>query len=641
MTKRLRSSLGHILPPPKKSPDGRDQWRSRTAFLIAAMAGCAGMGNLLRYPSQVFNNHGLQWFIPYLLCVILIAIPVLLLELAIGQAYRGGCVVTNNAIHYRLKGLGLSLLYVGFVISPYFVVNLAWVMRFFRGSFQKPLPWEGRGEAFFYEDVVANVEPVPGLLSEDGSKVLAYTSYPGVGMIAETVGWTVFTWVLVWASIFRGVGVTERVIYFTMGLSIVMTIILVGRSLSLEDASRGVKLFWATWDSKNLASGEMWQTACGQVFFSTGVGFGCFTSCASYNKKYSNAVMDSILIVASNVLFENFAAFAVYGVIGFLGLSPKDGVRLGSFTVGFITLPSAVAQMPGANFWAVLLFLTLMIMGYSSAFAMVDAIITLIMDVQPRWSRTIVVTGVVAVFFLLSLPYCTVFGYYLLTAVDRWINDVALVFVVLAECAASTTVYRWRDVVGQVGLTAFTVYNFGYFGGLILGIVIAQVFTFALGAGIGLGIFIVCTIISVAIGSTPKSPAPSWWHRNIGNQLRRDLNKIIGCHKKWKIPSLWAPILRYVAAPILAIVYSFSYSSFYALRQDPLHILGFAIGHIALLLVGSGFIVPRWLDGLIPPERRGEGKLDIGAHVPLSGNDESETSDDAASKGTGADTPGE
>ncbi|KAG6089033.1 hypothetical protein E4U15_004411 [Claviceps sp. LM218 group G6] len=595
--KKLKSSFGHLLPAPQKSSEGRDQWRSRTAFLLAAMGGCAGMGNLLRYPSQVFNNHGLQWFIPYLLCVFLIAIPVLLLELAIGQAYRGGCVVANNSIHHRLKGLGLSLLYVGFVISPYFVVNLAWVMRFFRGSFQKPLPWTGRSEAFFYEDVVANVEPVPGFTSEDKTKVLAYTSYPGVGMVAETVGWTVFTWFLVWASIFRGVGVTGRVVYFTMALSIVMTIILVGRSLSLEHASRGVKLFWATWDSKSLASGEMWQTACGQVFFSTGVGFGYFTSCASYNKKYSNAVMDSILIVASNVLFENIAAFAVYGVVGFLGISPKDGVRLGSFTVGFITLPSAVAQMPGANFWAVMLFLTLMVMGYSSAFAMVDAIVTLIMDAQPRWNRTIVVTWVVAVFLLLSLPYCTEFGYHLLTAVDRWINDVALVFVVWAECAVSTTVYRWRDVVGQVGLTAFTVYNTGYFGGMILGIVISQVFS--------------------------------------------DLNENIGSHKNWQIPSLWAPILRYIAAPILAIVYGFSYPSFYALRVDPLHILGFVIGHIALLLIGFGFMVPRWLGGLVPPERRGEGKLDIGANVLLSGNDESETSDDAASKGTGADTPGE
>lgn len=479
------------------------------------MGGCAGMGNLLRYPSQVFNNNGLQWFIPYLMCVFLIAIPVLILEIAIGQAYRGGCVVANNAIHHRLKGVGLSLLYVGFVVSPYFVANLAWIMVYFRSSFQSPLPWEGRGEDFFYEDVVANVAPVPGNLTADGSEVVTYTSYPGVGIIGETVGWTVFTWFLVWVSIFRGVGLTGRVVYFTMGLPIVITIVLIGRSLSLDNAAEGVKLFWATWNGDKLASGEIWQTACGQVFFSTGVGFGYFTSYASYNQKYSNAVMDSILIVSSNVLFENIAAFAVYGVVGFLGLFPQDGVRLGSFTVGFITLPSAVTQMPGANFWAVLLFFTLMVLGYSSAFAMVDALVTLVMDAKPRWSRPTVVTVIVVVFFLLSLPYCTEFGYYLLTGIDRWTNDVALVFVVWAECVTSTTVYRWKDVVGQVGLPAFITYNSGFFGGMILGVAIAQAVSPAAGAGVGFGLFTVCTIASVVVSTNPDSPAPKWWRKNI------------------------------------------------------------------------------------------------------------------------------
>ncbi|TWU73358.1 hypothetical protein ED733_000392 [Metarhizium rileyi] len=624
---RLRSLVDYLLPAPAKSPDGRDQWPSRAAFLLAAMGGCAGMGNLLRYPSQVFNNNGLQWFIPYLMCVFLIAIPVLVLEIAIGQAYRGGCVVANNSVHHRLKGVGLSLLYVGFVVSPYFVANLAWIMRYFRSSFQSPLPWEGRGEAFFYEDVVANVDPVPGNFSVDGSTVVKYTSYLGVGMIGETVGWTVFTWFLVWISIFRGVGLTGRVVYFTMGLPIVITLILIGRSLSLENASQGVKLFWATWNGDKLASGEIWQTACGQVFFSTGVGFGYFTSYASYNQKYSNAVMDSILIVTSNVLFENIAAFAVYGVVGFLGLFPQDGVRLGSFTVGFITLPSAVTQMPGANFWAVLLFFTLMVLGYSSAFAMVDALVTLVMDAQPRWNRSLVVTAIVVLFFLLSLPYCTEFGYYLLTGIDRWTNDVALVFVVWAECVTSTTVYRRQDVVGQVGLPAFIIFNSGFFSGMVLGVAIAQAVSPAAGAGVGFGLFIICTTASVVAGKSPDKPAPSWWQKNVftrrlwflalysGNQLRQDLNEIIGRDNNWSIPSFWGPLIRYVSAPILAIVYSFSYPSFYKLREDPLHILGFAVGHIALLIIGSGFVIPRWLNVLVPPTRRGEGKLDIGANV--------------------------
>lgn len=74
-------------------------------------------------------------------------------------------------------------------------------------------------------------------------------------------------------------------------------------------------------------------------------------------------------------------------------------------------------------------------------------------------------------------------------------------------------------------------------------------------------------------------------------------------------------MIRYIAAPILAIVYGFSYPAFYELRYDPLHILGFGVGHIALLLIISGVVLPRWYDPLIPPTRRSEGKIDLGPNV--------------------------
>lgn len=511
----LRKVGNWIAPPPNKSDDGRDQWPSRTSFVLASMGGCAGMGNLLRYPSQVYNNHGLQWFIPYLMAVFIIAIPVLILEIAIGQAYRGGSVTAYNNMNHRLKGTGLSLLFVAFFVGHYFVVNLAWIMDYFRNSFTSPLPWTGRGEEFYYQDVVANVDPIPGNFSRDGSTVLDYTQYPGIGLVGETVGWTAFTWFLVWLCIFRGVGLTGRVVYFTMGLPIIITLVLVGRSVSLENASEGVGLAWATWRGSELARGQVWQTACGQVFFSTGVGFGYFTSYASYNQKYSNAVMDSILIVCSNVLFENVAAFAVFGVVGYLRLFPQDGVRLGSFTVGFLTLPLAVTEMPGANFWAVMLFFTLMVLGFSSAFAMLDAIVTMWMDSGTKLSRPLVVTILTLASFLLSLPYCTEFGYYLLEGIDRWINDVALIFVVWAECVSATTVYRWKDVVNQVGLPAFAIYNTSYFGGMILGVSIAHTVSPAVGAGVGFGLFVVGTLASVLLSRTPDSPAARFWASNV------------------------------------------------------------------------------------------------------------------------------
>ncbi|KAF2660352.1 SNF-domain-containing protein [Lophiostoma macrostomum CBS 122681] len=610
-----------LVPEQGKSDDGRDQWPSRTAFLLAAMGGCAGQGNLLRYPSVLYNNYGLQWFIPYLMAVFLIAIPALILEVSIGQAYRGGTVIAFNNINGRLKGVGMGPVIVSFVVVQYFTVNLAWIMNYFRWSFTSPLPWENRIEEFYWNDVLHVGNITEGSLTPGGGSVASYTDYFQTALIGETVGWSIFIWFLIWLSIFHGVGWTGRVVYFTMGLPIVTTIIFVGRSLSLDNASEGVKLVWATWRSDQLASGTVWQTAVGQVFFSTGIGFGYFTSYASYNQKYSNAVMDAIAICGSNVLFENFAAFSIFGVVGFLRKWPQDGERLGAFVVGFLTLPEAVLQMPGANFWAILLFFTLVVLGFSSAFVMLDVVATLICDSGlTKLSRAWVVTILTVVSFLMCLPYCTEFGYYLLDGIDRWVNNIALIFVVWSEVVSATTVYRWRDIVDQTGLVPFVIYNIGFFGGQLFGIALAHgIDDPGAGAGAGIGFWVLCSVIAAVMARTPDTAAPSFWNINVlvrkfwflafysGNQLRRDLNVIVGQGRNWKIPSFMPFLLRYISGPVLAIIYSFAYPEFHTLRYDPMMIAGFILAHITMLVVILGFTIPRYYDVFIPVERRMEG----------------------------------
>lgn len=620
----LKKAASWFAPPPKKSEDGRDQWPSRAAFLLAAMGGCAGQGNLLRYPSVVYNNYGVQWFIPYLIAVFIVAIPSLILEIAIGQAYRGGTMVAFNSMNKRLKGVGMGPILVSFIVTQYFTVNLAWIMNYFRNSFKSPLPWEGRLDEFYMGDVVANPDPVEGSLTPNGGAVASYTEYPNIAVLGETVGWSAFIWFLVWISIFRGVGLTGRVVYWTMGLPIVTTIILVGRSVSLPNAGEGVKLLWATWRGGQLADGTVWQTAVGQVFFSTGIGFGYFTSYASYNSKYSNAVMDALLICGSNVLFENFAAFAVFGVVGYLEKWPAPGERLGAFVVGFLTLPEAVLHMPGANFWAVLLFFTLVVLGFSSAFVMLDAVATLAVDAGVKFSRPVIVTTLTLISFLLCLPYCTEFGFYLLDGIDRWINNVALIFVVWSELVGATVVYRYTDVVSQVGAVPFVIYNFGYFGGQISGVAVAHGTGLPwAGAAAGFGLYFLCAFLSTVYGENPESPAPAFWSNNVfltrfwylafysGNQLRRDLNLLIvdssNTGRNWRIPPFWPVLLRYVSAPILAIVFSFAYPEFYTLRYDPLMIAGFILAHICLVTILLGFVMPRYYDIFVPEDRRLDG----------------------------------
>ena len=189
---------------------------------------------------------------------------------------------------------------------------------------------------------------------------------------------------------------------------------------------------------------------------------------------------------------------------------------MGTYTLGFLTYPVAIDQMPGAPFWAIIFFLTLILLGISSSYAMLDGMVTVLCDSEPgRKFKHITVASVAAVVScLLSFMFCTEFGYDLLNATDRWANNVALLFAAFCECYGSTTVYRWVDVVGQVGRPSFATYNFGYLGGLIIGLAIAHSVSPDAGAGAGFGIFIVCTIIALVIARTPDTSVPRFFGKN-------------------------------------------------------------------------------------------------------------------------------
>ena len=363
--------------------------------------------------------------------------------------------------------------------------------------------------------------------------------------------------------------------------------------------------------------------------------------------------MDAVLICSSNVLFENFAAFAIFGIIGNLARWPwNEPGPLGAFAVGFLTLPQAVLEMPGSNFWAILLFFTLIVLGFSSAFVMLDVVATLLVDSGLKCSRPTIVSALTLFCFLLCLPYCTQFGYHLLDGVDRYLNSVVLIFVVWAESVTSTSIYRYQDVLAVSGNVSFWIYQLGYFGGQVFGIALGHgIGNPGAGAGAGIGFWAVCSVIASVLSRADEQAvmsAPRFWHKNKflakfwylafysvrlfftplsrrslltseesaaltdiqGNQLRRDLNIVIGTGRNWSIPSFLPALLRYVSGPILAIIFSFAFPDFHLYRYDPLYIVGFILSILGLCVMLVGFIMPRYYERFIPKSRREEGMED-------------------------------
>lgn len=97
--------------------DKRSYFGSRLAFYFAAIGFAVGYGNVWRFPSLAYEYGGGAFFIPYLLAIVLIGIPLLFLELVLGQVYQRGNISAFAVCHKRMRGVGVASIASNFMVS--------------------------------------------------------------------------------------------------------------------------------------------------------------------------------------------------------------------------------------------------------------------------------------------------------------------------------------------------------------------------------------------------------------------------------------------------------------------------------------------------------------------------------------------
>ena len=96
---------------PPQEEEKRDRWNSRTAFILASIGSAIGLGNFLRFPFLAYRHGGVIFFIPYFIALFTIGIPMLLLELSLGQKFQKDNMRVFKSIHPRTTGIGLASVY--------------------------------------------------------------------------------------------------------------------------------------------------------------------------------------------------------------------------------------------------------------------------------------------------------------------------------------------------------------------------------------------------------------------------------------------------------------------------------------------------------------------------------------------------
>ncbi|CAG0919253.1 unnamed protein product [Notodromas monacha] len=265
------------------------------------------------------------------------------------------------------------------------------------------------------------------------------------GLKWELVLCLLLAWIIVAASLIKGVQSSGKVVYFTALFPYLVLVILCIQGATLPGASEGIK-FYLTPKWELLAAPKVWAEAATQIFYSLGPAFGGLITLSSYNKFKNNCVRDAIVIAFSNCLTSVFAGFAIFSIVGYmaheLGVPTSQVIKSGP-GLAFIAYPDAIAQMPLSPVWAVLFFVMLITLGLDSQFTMVETLITALLDEMPhlRSRKSSVVIGICAVMFVLGLSMCARGGIYMFTLIDSYSAGWSLLILALLEIVAVHYVY--------------------------------------------------------------------------------------------------------------------------------------------------------------------------------------------------------
>ncbi len=533
-------------------PHERESWSSRPAFLLAAIGAAVGFGNIWRFPALAYKYGGGAFFIPYILALMLIGFPLLLLEIALGQHLQTGDVGCFGSIDKRLRGVGLSAVLCGFIVTGYYVPLLSWVFRAFCESFGKMRNnWEDVSGAdasdYFFNDII-------------GMNTLGDDNRP-TRIVFTNILYLIISWVCIGACVAFGIKWTGRIAYFTMGLPIVLILVFAVRAVTLPGSGEGIHAYIGEWDVSILASEpDVWSTAVSQIFFSLGTTFGVMTAFGSHCPERSPAAENAAVIAASNSFFSFVAGFAVFGSLGYLknyeGADDISDVVTAGPSLMFGAYPAVLSTLPGGVHWVRLLFFNLFLLGIDSAFALTEAVLTVIKDsvIGSTVSEKLVVGGTVCVGCLMGIMYATDAGLIFLDVVDFYVNFI-MILIGFCKSFSAGWMYELQEQKEKYGdiaitfmqttffsITAASFLWFGFNGGTILSAFGALVIVYGLGM----------RSIVMQIRENGWDVKSTLFDLYFGNVLRltKELETSVG-----PIPKAWPFLLKHFIPQVLLVLF--------------------------------------------------------------------------------------
>ncbi len=301
----------------------KDTFSDSLGFILAAIAAAVGLSNIWRFSAEAAQNGGGIYVLCYLICIVLVGYPLVLAELALGRSKQKGvyeCYQNQGSWEW----VGLAGITICFLIFCFYNVVAGWVLGYLWNLLTGRLFVSTEKEHFveFYSAIRSNWQ-----------------------------GNLIWTFIMMVSAIFinqAGVsGGIEQCAKILMPIFIVMMVGLIGYSITLEGAGRG--LYFYLWPSLSNFSLQGFAFALSQSFMSLSIGMGALVTYGSFVNKKDNLYFSSFAIVAGDTLVAVLAGFFLFAFLGheqvdFDAMHDGDNALIGP-GLAFITLPLIFSKL--------------------------------------------------------------------------------------------------------------------------------------------------------------------------------------------------------------------------------------------------------------------------------------------------------
>ena len=335
----------------------RAGFATRLGAVAAAVGSAVGLGNIWRFPFEAGQNGGGAFILVYIVCILIMGIPVILSEFIIGRS-------THSNMKAALARLSPGKRYYlftyvcilgSFVVIGFYSVVCGWIIE------------------YLYQAALGGLQ---GHTPEQYSSMFtALVTNPW-----RCVGWTVLFLLLNFMVMSRGIekGI-ERVASVMMPLLFVILLVFCVNSLLLPGARQGLEFLFYPDFSELTMRGVL--DAFGQAFLSLSIGISCLVTYSSYFSDDTSLTKDATTVAALDTLVAIPSGVMIFPAVFSFGVEPTAGPRL-----IFEVLPGIFQQMTGGYFWALLFFLLVFFASLTSTISLSEIPITFMIE-EHRMSR--------------------------------------------------------------------------------------------------------------------------------------------------------------------------------------------------------------------------------------------------------------